>query len=265
MFGDYIDVYDMTQAVEDGATRPVYYESRVIHLKLDQNTLALIDSTYELFEQQADSAAIEKSKKMLGQMESVLGADSTIQSLCEDIVSHYEVHRANLLTGKAMIVAYSRPIAMKIYRKILELRPSWTEKVAVVMTGGNNDPEDWKAIIGTKAHKEELARRFKDNDDPLKIAIVVDMWLTGFDVPSLATMYIYKPMHGYNLMQAIARVNRVFQDKEGGLIVDYVGIASALKAAMKEYTDRDRAKYGNMDVSRWLTRNLRKNCRSARI
>ena len=214
VFGDYIDVYDMTQAVEDGATRPVYYESRVIHLKLDQNTLALIDSTYELFEQQADSAAIEKSKKMLGQMESVLGADSTIQSLCEDIVSHYEVHRANLLTGKAMIVAYSRPIAMKIYRKILELRPSWTEKVAVVMTGGNNDPEDWKAIIGTKAHKEELARRFKDNDDPLKIAIVVDMWLTGFDVPSLATMYIYKPMHGYNLMQAIARVNRVFQDKE---------------------------------------------------
>ena len=250
VFGDYIDVYDMTQAVEDGATRPVYYESRVIHLKLDQNTLALIDSTYELLEQQADSATIEKSKKMLGQMESVLGADSTIQSLCEDIVTHYETYRATLLTGKAMIVAYSRPIAMKIYRKILELRPSWTEKVAVVMTGGNNDPEDWKAIIGTKAHKEELARKFKDNDDPLKIAIVVDMWLTGFDVPSLATMYVYKPMHGYNLMQAIARVNRVFKDKEGGLIVDYVGIASALKAAMKEYTDRDRAKYGDMDISK---------------
>lgn len=250
VFGDYIDVYDMTQAVEDGATRPVYYESRVIHLKLDQNTLALIDSTYELLEQQADPATIEKSKKMLGQMESVLGADSTIHSLCEDIVTHYETYRANLLTGKAMIVAYSRPIAMKIYRKILELRPSWSEKVAVVMTGGNNDPEDWKPIIGTKAHKEELARRFKDNDDPLKIAIVVDMWLTGFDVPSLATMYIYKPMHGYNLMQAIARVNRVFQDKEGGLIVDYVGIASALKAAMKEYTARDRAKYGDMDIAK---------------
>ena len=250
VFGDYIDVYDMTQAVEDGATRPVYYESRVIHLKLDQNTLALIDSTYDLLEQQADSAAIEKSKKMLGQMESVLGADSTIQSLCEDIVTHYETYRANLLTGKAMIVAYSRTIAMKIYRKILELRPAWTEKVAVVMTGGNSDPEDWKPIIGTKAHKEELARRFKDNEDSLKIAIVVDMWLTGFDVPSLATMYVYKPMHGYNLMQAIARVNRVFQDKEGGLIVDYVGIASALKAAMKEYTARDRAKYGDMDISK---------------
>ena len=249
VFGDYIDIYDMTQSVEDGATRPVYYESRVIHLNLDQNTLALIDSTYDVLEQQSDAATIEKSKKMLGQMESVLGADSTIQSLCEDIVEHYEKYRANLLTGKAMIVAYSRPIAMKIYRKILELRPSWEEKVAVVMTGGNNDPEDWKSIIGTKAHKEELARKFKDNNDPMKIAIVVDMWLTGFDVPSLATMYVYKPMHGYNLMQAIARVNRVFQDKEGGLIVDYVGIASALKAAMKEYTKRDQSQYGDMNIA----------------
>ena len=250
VFGDYIDIYDMTQAVEDGATRPVYYESRVIKLHLDQNTLALIDATYDALEQQSDAATIEKSKKMLGQMESVLGAESTIQSLCEDIVNHYEKYRANLLTGKAMIVAYSRPIAMKIYRKLLELRPTWNEKIGVVMTGGNNDPEDWKEIIGTKFHKEELARKFKDNDDPMKIAIVVDMWLTGFDVPSLATMYVYKPMHGYNLMQAIARVNRVFKDKEGGLIVDYVGIASALKAAMKEYTKRDQSRYGDMDIAK---------------
>ena len=250
VFGDYIDVYDMTQAVEDGATRPVYYESRVVHLKLDEDTLKKIDETYDLLEQQADQQTIEKSKKMLGQMESVLGADSTIQSLCEDIVTHYETNRAQLLTGKAMIVAYSRPIAMKIYRKILELRPGWKEKVGVVMTGGNSDPEDWKPIIGTKAHKEELARKFKDNDDPMKIAIVVDMWLTGFDVPSLATMYVYKPMHGYNLMQAIARVNRVFKDKEGGLIVDYVGIASALRAAMNEYTSRDRRNYGDMDIAK---------------
>ena len=250
VFGDYIDIYDMTQAVEDGATRPVYYESRVIKLHLDKDTLALIDATYDALEQQSDTATIEKSKKMLGQMESVLGADSTVQSLCEDIVTHYEKYRANLLTGKAMIVAYSRPIAMKIYRKLLELRPAWKEKIGVVMTSGNNDPEDWKAIIWTKAHKEELARKFKDNDDPMKIAIVVDMWLTGFDVPSLATMYIYKPMHGYNLMQAIARVNRVFKDKEGGLIVDYVGIASALKAAMKEYTKRDQSRYGDMDISK---------------
>lgn len=250
VFGDYIDIYDMTQAVEDGATRPVYYESRVVHLRLDQNTLDLIDSTYDVLEQQSDAATIEKSKKMLGQMESVLGADATIESLCDDIVEHYEKYRANLLTGKAMIVAYSRPIAMKIYRRILAIRPDWKEKLGVVMTGGNNDPEDWKKTIGTKAHKEELARRFKDNNDPMKIAIVVDMWLTGFDVPSLATMYIYKPMHGYNLMQAIARVNRVFKDKEGGLIVDYVGIASALKAAMKEYTKRDQSRYGDMNIAK---------------
>lgn len=250
VFGDYIDIYDMTQAVEDGATRPVYYESRVVHIKLDENVLKLIDATYDLLEQQADAVTIEKSKKMLGQMESVLGAEETIDSLCKDIVEHYEKYRGNLLTGKAMIVAYSRPIAMKIYRKILELRPTWKEKLAVVMTGSNNDPEEWKEIIGNKAHKEELARKFKDNDDPLKIAIVVDMWLTGFDVPSLATMYVYKPMHGYTLMQAIARVNRVFRDKEGGLIVDYVGIASALKEAMKEYSARDRAKYGDMDIAK---------------
>ena len=250
VFGDYIDIYDMTQAVEDGATRPVYYESRVIHLKLDENTLKLIDSTYDVLEQQADAVTIEKSKKMLGQMESVLGADSTIKSLVDDIVHHYESGRANLLTGKSMIVAYSRPIAMKIYRRLLEVRPDWKEKIGVVMTSGNNDPEDWKEIIGTKHHKEELARKFKDNDDPMKIAIVVDMWLTGFDVPSMHTMYVYKPMHGYNLMQAIARVNRVFKDKEGGLVVDYVGIAGALKAAMNEYTARDRAKYGDMDIAK---------------
>ncbi len=198
-------------------------------------------------------------------MESVLGADSTVQSLCEDIVTHYEKYRANLLTGKAMIVAYSRPIAMKIYRKLLELRPAWKEKIGGVMTSGNNDPEDWKAIIGTKSHKEELARKFKDNDDPMKIAIVVDMWLTGFDVPSLATMYIYKPMHGYNLMQAIARVNRVFKDKEGGLIVDYVGIASALKAAMKEYTSATSPGMAIWIFPKLHIRSFRKSFRCARI
>ncbi len=131
------------------------------------------------------------------------------------------------------------------------------------MTGGNNDPEDWKEIIGTKSHKEELARKFKDNDDPMKIAIVVDMWLTGFDVPSLATMYVYKPMHGYNLMQAIARVNRVFKgQKRAALIVDYVGIASALKAAMKEYTKRDQSRYGDMDIAKVAYQSFRKSCAS---
>ena len=250
VFGDYIDIYDMTQAVEDGATRPVYYESRVIHLKLDEKTLHLIDDEYDLMAENADPYVIEKSKKELGQMEAILGANQTIRSLVDDILDHYENYRANILTGKAMIVAYSRPIAMKIYKRILELRPAWTEKVAVVMTQGNNDPEEWREVIGNKAHKEDMARKFKDNDSPLKIAIVVDMWLTGFDVPSLATMYVYKPMAGHNLMQAIARVNRVFKDKEGGLVVDYVGIAAALKQAMNDYTARDKKNYGDTDVSK---------------
>ena len=253
VFGDYIDIYDMTQAVEDGATRPVYYESRVVKLQLDPATLALIDKEYDLMALNADEEVVEQSKRELSQMETVLGDDSTINSLVDDILNHYENNRENLLTGKAMIVAYSRPIAMKIYNRILELRPNWgeknKEKIAVVMTSGNNDPEEWRDIIGNKAYKTELAKRFKDNNDTLKIAIVVDMWLTGFDVPSLATMYVYKPMSGHNLMQAIARVNRVFKDKEGGLVVDYVGIATALKRAMNDYTARDRKAYGNPDIS----------------
>lgn len=250
VFGNYIDVYDMTQAVEDGATRPVYYESRVIKLHLKPEVLKLIDAEYDLMAHNADPEVIEKSKRELGKMETILGDDSTINSLVSDILDHYENNRADLLTGKAMVVAYSRPIALKIYRKILELRPSWKEKVAVVMTSDNNDPEDWREIIGNKNYKDELARKFKDNNDPLKIAIVVDMWLTGFDVPSLATMYVYKPMSGHNLMQAIARVNRVFRDKEGGLVVDYVGIAAALKQAMNDYTIRDKKNYGDTDVSK---------------
>ena len=249
VFGDYIDIYDMTQSVEDGATRPVYYESRVIRLNLDQATLSLIDAEYDLMSLNADSEVIEKSKHELGQMEAILGNDNTLDSLVHDILDHYENNREYLLTGKAMIVAYSRSIAMKIYKRILELRPNWEEKVAVVMTSGNNDPEEWRQIIGNKHHKNELAKKFKDNNSPLKIAIVVDMWLTGFDVPSLATMYIYKPMTGHNLMQAIARVNRVFRDKEGGLIVDYVGIATALKQAMNDYTSRDKKNYGDTNVS----------------
>lgn len=253
VFGDYIDIYDMTQAVEDGATRPVYYESRVVKLQLDPATLALIDKEYDLMALNADEEVVEQSKRELSQVETVLGDDSTINSLVDDILNHYENNRENLLTGKAMIVAYSRPIAMKIYNRILQLRPNWgeknKEKIAVVMTSGNNDPEEWRDIIGNKAYKTELAKRFKDNNDTLKIAIVVDMWLTGFDVPSLATMYVYKPMSGHNLMQAIARVNRVFKDKEGGLVVDYVGIATALKRAMNDYTARDRKAYGNPDIS----------------
>lgn len=250
VFGDYIDVYDMTQAVEDGATRPVYYESRVMKLKLDEDILRMIDTEYDIMANNADLEVIERSKRELGQMEAILGNDETIVSLVDDILNHYENYRENLLTGKALVVAYSRPIAMKIYNRILEIRPAWKDKVAVVMTDSNQDPEEWKKIIGNKHHRDELAKQFKDNDSPLKIAIVVDMWLTGFDVPSLATMYVYKPMKGHNLMQAIARVNRVFKDKEGGLIVDYVGIASALKEAMNDYTTRDKKNYGDTDIEK---------------
>ena len=250
VFGNYIDIYDMTQAVEDGATRPVYYESRVIHLKLDEDILHLIDAEYDIMAQNAEGYAIEKSKKELGKMDSILGAEQTITALCEDIVKHYEENRQYELTGKAMVVGYSRAIAMSIYRKLLELRPEWAEKVGVVMTESNKDPEEWRSVIGNKRHRDVMAKRFKDNDDPLKIAIVVDMWLTGFDVPSLSTMYVYKPMAGHNLMQAIARVNRVYENKEGGLVVDYVGIASALKQAMNDYTNRDKSNYGDTDIAK---------------
>lgn len=249
VFGDYIDIYDMTQAVNDGATCPVYYESRVINLNLDDATLQALDDEYELLaEEGATTEQIEKSKKEMSHLEEILGAPATIDSLCQDILKHYEDNRQYELTGKAMIVAYSRPIAMSIYHRLLELHPKWTDKVKVVMTSSNQDPEEWHDIIGNKQYKKELAKRFKDDNDPMKIAIVVDMWLTGFDVPSLATMYVYKPMSGHNLMQAIARVNRVFNGKVGGLVVDYIGIAKALKEAMRDYTGRDRNNFGNPDI-----------------
>lgn len=249
IFGDDIDVYDMTQAVNDGATRPVYYESRVIKLKLNDDVLAQIDAEYDQLKAEgASEIDIEENKKEMAHMDALLGNDATINDLVEDIIGHYEENRQYICCGKAMIVAYSRPIAMKIYKRILEVRPDWTEKVKVVMTSGNQDPEEWADIIGGKVYKKELAKKFKDIDDPMKLAIVVDMWLTGFDVPSLATMYVYKPMKDHNLMQAIARVNRVFPEKAGGLIVDYVGIAAALKDAMKRYTKRDRDNYGNNDI-----------------
>lgn len=250
VFGDYIDIYDMTQAIEDGATRPVYYESRVVKLKLNEEIVNLIDQEYDRMAQYSEQYNIDRSKRELSKMEAVLGADQTIDSLVNDIIDHYENYRADLLTGKAMIVAYSRAIAMKIYYRIMDLRPAWKEKVKVVLTNSNKDPEEWHSVIGNKSYKEELANRFKDNDDPMKIAIVCDMWLTGFDVPSLATMYVYKPMNGHYLMQAIARVNRVYKDKEGGLVVDYVGIASALKQAMNDYTKKDKENYGDTDIAK---------------
>lgn len=249
IFGDYIDVYDMTQSVEDESTKPVYYESRVVALKLDEGTLAQLDATYAEFAAQADEASVEKAKRDTGGLDAIFGAPETVDALCRDIVEHYENNRADVLAGKALIVAYSRPMAMKIYYKLLELRPEWKGMLGVVMTMSNQDPEEWFEVCGGKTHKKEMERRFKDDSDSLKIAIVVDMWLTGFDVPSLSTMYVFKPMKGYNLMQAIARVNRVCKGKEGGLVVDYIGIARALKQAMKDYTNRDQRNYGNMDVA----------------
>ncbi|MDI9472041.1 MAG: type I restriction endonuclease subunit R [Bacillota bacterium] len=248
VFGNYIDIYDMSQSVEDGATKPIFYENRVINLNLNDQMLKEIDAKYDELAQFANEIDIEKSKQELSRMEALLGSEQAIDTLVRDIIDHYEENREHLLTGKAMLVAYNREIGIKIYKKILELRPTWDEKVKVVMTGSNNDPEEWKEIIGSKSDRDELARKFKDNDDPMKIAIVVDMWLTGFDVPSLATMYIYKPMKGHNLMQAIARVNRVFEDKEGGLIVDYIGIGRALKEAMSDYTKADQKTLDNANI-----------------
>ena len=256
VFGSYIDVYDMSQAVDDGATRPVFYESRVVNLNLDEDTMKLLDEEFShLKEEGATEEQIRRAKQEHSRLEMILGDDTTIDTLVRDIISHYEQNRANLLTGKAMIVALTRQIAVKIYQKMLELRPDWKEKVKVVMSSSNKDPEEWQKIIGNEKDKKELAAKFKNDDDPMKIAIVRDMWLTGFDVPSLATMYVYKPMSGHNLMQAIARVNRVFQakdgeKKEGGLIVDYVGIAQALKDAMKQYTIRDRQRFGDPDIAK---------------
>lgn len=239
VFGNYIDIYDMTQSVEDGATVPIHYESRVINIELDEKTLKLIDKEYEQLSIEAEPYFVEKSKKELTRMEELLGAPETIDSLCNDIINHYENNRSFVAADKAMIVGFSRHIGMKIYKHLLKLRPDWENKVNIVMTTNNNDPEDWHDIIGSKAHKDELARKFKDENDEFKIAIVVDMWLTGFDVPSLSTMYVFKPMRGHTLMQAIARVNRVYEGKNGGLIVDYIGLSSALKKAMSNYTHRD--------------------------
>ena len=251
VFGDYIDVYDMTQAVADGATRPVYYESRVINLNLNEEALKKLDDEFDqLASEGATEEQINKARQDNSGLREILCHPDTIASLCADIVKHYEENRQHELTGKAMIVAYNKDAAVKIYRKLLEMRPEWEEKVHVVASAANTDNPDWADVIQPKKNKEYAALFKAEDDSPMKIAIVVDMWLTGFDVPSLATMYVYKPMKGHNLMQAIARVNRVFPEKEGGLIVDYVGIAQALKQAMQDYTNRDKKQFGDPDINK---------------
>ncbi len=237
IFGYYIDVYDMTQAVFDGATRPIYYESRVIKLNLDQNVLQQIDDEYDLIAEEAENYHIDKSKKDLGSMSALFGASEVVETFCIDMLNHYE-QRKDLVVGKAMIVAYNRQIAVDIYEKLVSLKPELEEQLCIVMTTNNSDPEKWQKLASKKELKEK-ERQFKDPNGKLKICIVVDMWLTGFDVPSLDTMYIYKHMKAHTLMQAIARVNRVYGDKEGGIVVDYVGIAGALEKAMRDYTLRD--------------------------
>ncbi|MBO7457187.1 MAG: type I restriction endonuclease subunit R [Paludibacteraceae bacterium] len=251
VFGDYIDIYDMTQSVRDHATVRVYYESRAMKLKLDQAVLEELDAEFiNLDDAGITDMQVEKTKRNLSRLEAVLGAEQTIDSLVKDILYHYTAFRQDQVSGKAMIVAFNRDIAMKIYYRLTELRPDWKNKVKVVMTGSNKDPEKWRPIVGNESYRKELAKEFKSENGEMKIAIVVDMWLTGFDVPSLSTMYVYKPMSGHNLMQAIARVNRVFPEKEGGLIVDYIGIAQALKRAMKQYTERDKKQFGDPDIAK---------------
>ncbi len=257
VFGDYIDVYDMTQAVEDGATRPVYYESRVVNLNLNEEVLKKLDDEFDrLADEGATEEQINKARQDHSGIKQILCHPDTIDSLCRDIIEHYEKNRQQELTGKAMIVAYNKDAAVKIYRKMLELRPEWEDMMHVVASAANTDKEEWHDVIQPKMNKEYAALfKAEDGEDQssgsvMKIAIVVDMWLTGFDVPSLATMYVYKPMKGHNLMQAIARVNRVFPEKEGGLIVDYVGIAGALKQAMQDYTQRDRQQFGDPDINK---------------
>ena len=250
VFGSYIDIYDITQAVQDNATKPIYYESRVVKLSLDENVLKQIDDAYAEMAPNAEEYQIEKNKRDLAKLEEILSSEKTISTLVADILKHYTETRAQILTGKAMIVAYSRPIAIKLWQEIIKQNSAMRGKVKVVMTNDNNDPEEWRNVDGVSDSKKELEKQFKDDTSDFKIAIVVDMWLTGFDLPSLHTMYVFKPMREHNLMQAIARVNRVFKDKEGGLIVDYIGIAQALKQAMKQYTVRDQNNFSDNDVSK---------------
>lgn len=251
VFGDYIDVYDMSQAVEDGATVKIFYESRVIPLELPEGLS--IDDDYEDITEDQETSVKEKLKSKWSRLEAIAGAGSRVEKMAQDIVHHYE-ERQQAMFGKSMIVVMSRRIAINLYKEIVKLRPDWHSDdddkgvIKIVMTGSSSDPVEWQPFIGNKKRREFLARRMKNNDDPLKIVIVRDMWLTGFDVPVMNTMYIDKPMKGHNLMQAIARVNRVFKDKPGGLVVDYIGIADNLKEALKQYTDSDR-KTAGVDTS----------------
>ena len=242
VFGDYISIYDIRRSVEDKATVPIYYESRLAKLTLDEHERPKIDPEFEEATEGEEVERRERLKTKWAQLEAVVGADKRVKQIAEDIVDHFD-QRLEVLEGKAMVVCMSRRICIALYRELVRLRPAWHDDddasgaIKVVMTGAASDPLDWQPHIRNKARREALAQRFRDSDDALRIVLVRDMWLTGFDAPSLHTMYVDKPMRGHGLMQAIARVNRVFRDKPGGLVVDYLGLAQDLRKAVNTYTE----------------------------
>ena len=242
VFGDHISVYDIQRAVQDGATVPIYYESRLARLALDERERPDIDPDFEEATEGEEIDRKEKLKTKWAQLEAIVGAEKRLKLVAEDIVAHFD-SRVEAMDGKAMIVCMSRRICIDLYRELVRLRPDWHDdsdeagSIKVVMTGAASDPPDWQPHIRNKPRREALAKRFRDPGDRLRVVLVRDMWLTGFDAPSLHTMYVDKPMRGHGLMQAIARVNRVFRDKPGGLVVDYLGLAHELKRALATYTD----------------------------
>jgi type I restriction enzyme R subunit len=249
VFGDDIDTYDIHRAVEDGATVTIYYEGRLARLELKKNEVPRIDPKFEEVTEGEEEATKEGLKRKWAQLEAMVGTPRRLRLLAKDIVDHFE-NRLEILDGKAMVVCMSRRICVDLYNEVRKIRPEWTDSedakgsLKVVMTGSAHDPPEWQGHIRNKQHREALATRFRDPKDPFRMVIVRDMWLTGFDAPSLHTMYVDKPMRGHGLMQTITRVNRVFKDKPGGLIVDYLGIADELRRALAEYSDQDKKKAG---------------------
>lgn len=249
VFGNYIDIYDISRAVEDGATVPIYYESRLARIELDENEKPKIDAEVNELTEDDSETDQERFKKKWSTVEALVGSDKRLALVAKDMVTHFE-DRVAALDGKAMVVCMSRRICVKLYDAIVKLRPDWHSTddaagaVKIVMTGAASDPQEWQQHIGNKARRDLLAKRARDPKDPLKLVIVRDMWLTGFDAPCMHTMYVDKPMQGHGLMQAIARVNRVFRDKPAGLIVDYIGIAQNLKSALQQYSKNDQDNTG---------------------
>lgn len=249
IFGEYIDIYDISRAVEDGATVPIFYESRLARIELNENEKPLIDAEIEALIEDESLTEAEKMKAKWSAVEALVGSDKRLEQIAADLVTHLEA-RIEAMNGKAMAVCMSRRICVALYERIIALRQDWHSTddregmVKIVMTGAASDPLSWQQHIGAKKRRDDLAKRARNPDDPLHLVIVCDMWLTGFDAPCMNTMYIDKPMRGHGLMQAIARVNRVFKDKPGGLVVDYIGVAQSLRSALGQYTDSDRDKTG---------------------